>query len=176
MIQRLRLGLALLATMLVSATSACATSDPTQAVVVNAFTDDYTVLKVWYRSELFIETVPKGAESSEHRVTTGSEYAYAIVTKGYDSEAGVPTGPLVVVRTTKPLPVARGDTVRITLSEATTVAECFGSPRLGQAEYERIAQRIFPAETVPDFDPTKCGALPPGDGGSDATSGDAPGD
>lgn len=155
---------------------ACETTDPTQASIANEFPKEapssYMILKVWYRTTLFLDPIGPSEESEAFRVGTGSEPVYALVARGPspgDPDAGSPP-PLIVARSRDPVSLSPGETKRIVLGPTTMLLGC-GSPNgLSQTEYEFIATRLFPGDTVEPFDPAGCETAPTRDAGVDAPS------
>jgi len=128
--------------------------EPTRAVVANELpggTGALVVRRVVYRSSLFLDPVPPGAESAEIRVTSGDEPAYLLLGPQEQDppDAGAPA-PLRVARTAANVTVAPGDRVRIVVAERALVGCGVGAP-LGAAEYAFLAERMFAGEALVPF-------------------------
>jgi hypothetical protein len=150
------------------ALAACDTSDPTSAVVDNAYPAPTVVYKVWWSVTLFADPVAAGAESDANRVVPGSDYAYALLAPNGDPTSSTPPATLIPVRTKGPLAVARGDTLHIAISDATVDGDCVAGSHLSHDEAQFIVQRIFPGEFAgADYDETTCTTTPrTSDGGA----------
>ena len=142
----------------------CETDGPTEASIANEFPSDepapFTVVKVWYKTTLFLEPLPPGQESEPARVATGPEPVYALLARVPSNavDAGAPR--LVVARTRDEVTVPVGEQKRIVLSPTTTLVGCGGPGGLSRANYDDIAKRIFPGDAVEPFDPAGCTVAP----------------
>jgi hypothetical protein len=161
--------------------SACASSDPTTAVLVNQYpvaTDagsadaSTTVYQAWWDVALFAEPVAAGRESDPVRVVQGTEYAYALLAPGWDPTSGMPVPPLIPIRSAQKLSAARGELLSIVISNATTVGNCAAGQPLSADDANFITQRIFPgAFTNLVYDPATCtSSVAPGDASPDASA------
>jgi hypothetical protein len=158
---------------------ACETSDATQAVFDNEYpvsdagaSASVTLYRGWWSVAQLSEPVLAGAESDPLRVVQGSDYAYALLAPGWDPESGSPPATLLPVRTSAKLSVARGDTLRITISDATAVGNCAAGLPLSQADADFITQRIFPGEFAgQSYDAASCTASPISAGGAGGQAG-----
>jgi hypothetical protein len=161
--------------------SACATSDPTTAVLINQYpvltnagsaSGSTTVYQAWWAVALFAEPVPAGQESDPVRVVEGTDYAYALLAPGWDPTSGTPVPPLIPIRSAQKLSAARGDTLNIALSDATTVGNCAAGQPLSADDAAFITQRIFPgAFTNVVYDATTCtSSVAPSDAGGDGAA------
>lgn len=140
---------------------ACETNEPTEASIVNGFPNDepapYTVVKVWYRTTLFLEPIAPGEESEALRVGTGTEPVYAIVARGFEpNDADAGPRKLIAARTRDAIVLSPGERKRVVLSPATTLVGCGGAGGLSKADYESIATGIFPGDALVPFDETGC--------------------
>lgn len=160
----------------------CETGGPTEATIANEFPGGepapFTVVKVWYRSTLYLEPLAPGQESEPARVATGAEPVYALLARvpPGGNDGGVPR--LVAARTREEIAVPVGERRRLALSPTTTLVGCGGPDGLSQADYEYLATRIFPGDAIEPFDPAGCSAArPAGDAAADGSpgSGDASG-
>jgi hypothetical protein len=146
--------------------SACETSDPTQAVFDNEYPASdagsrasVTLYRGWWSVAQQTEPVLAGAESDPLRVVKGSDFAYALLAPGWDPESGTLPATLLPVRTKEKLSVARGDTLRIAISDATVLGNCATGSPLTQTDADVITQRIFPAEFAgQSYDAAACTA------------------
>ncbi len=132
------------------ALSACDTSNPTFAVIDNGYaTSDaassVSVYRGWWSVAAFFEPVPAGAESAPVRVVKGTDYAYALVARGWDPQAGPPAA-LVPVRSRLELTVERGDTLHIRIAPDALDGDCATGGPLSQTDADFITERIFPGE------------------------------
>jgi hypothetical protein len=157
--------------------SACETSDPTFAVIDNGYpaTDasgSVSVDRGWWSVAAFFEPVPAGAESAPVRVVKGTDYAYALVARGWDPQAGLPTA-LVPVRSRLELTVERGDTLHVHVEPGSVDGDCATGAPLSQTDADFITQRIFPGEFANvTYDAATCTTLPLAEGtGGDASGG-----
>lgn len=141
------------------AAAACETTDPTEAVVANDLPGEYTIVKVWYRSTLFLAPIPPGAESDTLRVGTGTEPAYALLAHGgSSSNADAGTTLLVPARTRDAVTVSPGEKTRIVFSPETAFVGCGGPSGLTAADYAFLAERIFPGDSPVPFAESGCSA------------------
>ncbi len=133
-------------------------TEPATASVVNAFPADSasTIVKVWYRTTLFTEAIAPGEESEQKPVGTGNEPAYALIALDYDAEAAAASR-LVVARTRNSIDTQNDDQVRLVFSTDSAIGPCVDGSSMTQEEYESIAQRIFPGDTVEAFGAVECG-------------------
>lgn len=148
----------------------CDTSDPTSAIVDNAFPPppdggdpglQTAVFKVWWFVTLFPDPVAAGSSSDVNRVVPASEYAYALLAPNWGPGSGAPPTTLLPVRLKGKVSVARGDTVHITVSEATVEGYCAGGTALSQDDADFITQRIFPGDFANvTYDAARCVASP----------------
>lgn len=178
-----RAGLALTASatlmmiVTIGVAAGCESTAATEANVVSEFsTNDpatsWTIVKVWYRSTLFVGPIAPGETSEETlRVATGSEPAYAILRMekkpapiedgGAEAGAGAGAGAgamlVVAARTRGSIEFSVGEKKPITLSPATMLIGCGGINGLPQPDYELIKTRIFPGDPLPAFGQTGCG-------------------
>jgi hypothetical protein len=162
-------ALALLFSALLSF-AGCDTSEPTSAVVDNGFPAppdggdpalQTAVFKVWWFVTLFPDPVAAGSSSDVNRVVPASEYAYALLAPNWDPASGAPPTTLIPVRLKDKVSVARGDIVRITVSEETVEGNCSGGTALSQDDADFITQRIFPGDFASvTYDAVRCVASP----------------
>ena len=145
---------------------ACALSvgcdlEPAKGSVVNAFAADSssTIVKVWYRTTLFTTALRPGEESPQKPLGTGDEPAYALIALDYEPDGGT-SSRHIVVRTKDAMSTKDDGQVKLTFSPTTATGPCSGSPPLAQEEYDSIAQRIFPGDTVQPLDGIVCSATP----------------
>jgi hypothetical protein len=146
--------IARLALLLASLFSAgCETSDATEAVLVNQYpvaadgtAGSVAVYKAWWAVALFADAVAAGQESDPVRVVPGTDYAYALLAPGWDPDGGTTPNQLLPIRSASKLSVGRGDTLRIEISDTTTVGNCAAAQPLSQEAADFITERIFPGE------------------------------
>jgi hypothetical protein len=159
---------------------ACDTSDPTQAVVDNAYpappdggdpATQTVVYNAWWSVTLFSTPVGAGAESDQARAVTSTDFAYAVLAPGWDPSSTTAPTTLIPVKTAALLHADRGDTLHIVVSDATVVGNCAAGKPLSQADADFITQSIFPGLfSGVTYDAAKCVATPtPVDAGNDAT-------
>ena len=166
--------------------SGCATSDPTSAVLLNQYpgaadastsNTSVTVFQAWWTVALFADPVLAGQISDPVRVVQGTDYAYALLAPGWEPASGTPPPQLIPIRTSQKLTAARGDTLNIAISDATTLGNCLAGSSLSQADADFITQRIFPGPFSDSiYDPMTCTSSvgPEGAGGaSNAEGGEA---
>jgi hypothetical protein len=143
----------------------CDASDPTSAVVDNAYprapngvnAEQTTVFKAWWSVTLFADPVGAGSSSDPNRVVPASDYAYALLAPSWAPDSPSAPGKLVAVRTKEKVSVARGDTLQITISSDSVVGNCDDGSHLSQKDADFITQRIFPGDfTNMVYDPTTC--------------------
>jgi hypothetical protein len=175
----------LLAAASLGAPLGCDDPDPTLAIVDNAFppppqggepSAQTAVFKVWWSVTLFSDPVAAGASSQANRVVPGREAAYALLAPGWDPASGTPPTTLIPVKLRSEVSAARGDTVHITIAEATVDGLCASGTALSQDDADLITHRIFPGDFANvTYDAARCISTPqwPEDGGStgDATTG-----
>jgi len=160
-------------------------NDPAEAFVTNEFaaTGDtaFVVEKAWYRTTLFTTPLAPSEVSPSLRVGSGTEHAYAIVRavvpeaddagEGGAGDGGSPeqrpAPRYFVARTNDPIGVEPSKSVRIAFSIDTSSSACFGRQRLSEADWNFIAERIFPGEVLEPF-ASACAASPSLDAGPDA--------
>ncbi len=156
-----------------SLVSGCETSNPTQAVFANEYpasdassASGVTIYKAWWSIAQLPEPVSAGADSDPVRIVEGSDFAYALLAPEWDPTTQTPPVTLVPVRTERKLSAARGDTLRIIISDTTTVGNCASGRRMSQEEADLITQRIFPAEFAGrTYDASNCTAAVIADSG-----------
>ena len=158
--------------------AACDTETPTSAVVDDAYpaipdggdpASGVVVFKVWWQATAFLDPVAAGSESDVQRTVPTSDYAYAILAPGWDPASTTPPAVLIAVRSNDKLAVARGDTLHITVSDATFTGNCAAGKPLAQSDVDFITQSIFPGDfATVTYDAKSCVATPlPPDGGVD---------
>lgn len=150
--------------VLTALTSACETSDETRAVFDNEYParesrspDRVVLYKGWWSVAQLAAPVLPGAESDAVRVVNGSDYAYALLAIGWDPASGRSPTRVIPIRTNTPLSVARGETLFIDISDATTLGNCLTGQPLSQDDADFITQRIFPGPfTGLHYDAASC--------------------
>jgi hypothetical protein len=149
----------------------CGTETPTEAIVVNSYPSlpdggagfhGITVYRAWWETTLFRAPVAPGQKSDVERTVPGSARAYAVLAVGWDpSLPGVPLA-LIPVQSNSELIAARGDTLRVVVSDETFIGRCGGSKPLTQEEADLITQSIFPDEFAGvRYDASTCSAASP---------------
>jgi hypothetical protein len=140
------LALALLSLAL----NACATPDPSLAVVENAYpipgspAEQTTVYKAWWSVTEFTDPVAAGHSSDDERVVPASDYAYLLLAPGWDPASTQPPPRLLVARTKTKLSVKRGERLHIVVDDSTVDGSCTAGMPLSQEDADLITQRIFP--------------------------------
>ena len=128
--------------------AACDTETPTSAVVDDAYpaipdggdpASGVVVFKVWWQATAFLDPVAAGSESDVQRTVPTSDYAYAILAPGWDPASTTPPAVLIAVRSNDKLAVARGDTLHITVSDATFTGNCAAGKPLAQSDVDFIS-------------------------------------
>jgi hypothetical protein len=158
--------------------SACETSEPTEAVIDNAYSasdarGNVTVYAGWWSVAAFFDPVPAGAESAPVRVVKGTAPAYLLLARAWDPAESAPAA-LVPVRTRSALTVERGDTLHIRVAPETVDGDCATGAPLSQDDADFITQRIFPGAFSNEvYDAATCTSSPAGDGSGGAPSGAA---
>ena len=158
---------------------ACDTADATQAIVDNAYpapaadADPATqtvVYRAWWVATYFPTPVGAGTSSEQERSVPVTGTAYAVLAPGWDPASETPPTKLVVVQSKAPLSIDRGDTLHITVSDATFTGNCAANQPLSQADADFITQSIFPGEfTNATYDAATCTmTVTDADAGSDA--------
>ena len=129
----------------------CETSEQTQAVFDNEYAasdrvsgNGVVVYEGWWSVAQLTAPVLPGAESDPVRVVKGSDYAYALLAIGWDAASSISPTQVIPIRTKTVLSVARGDTLHIEISPATTLGDCSSGEPLSQDDADFITQRIFP--------------------------------
>ncbi len=158
---------------------ACDTSNPTEAVLHNGYpagdstsAASPTVYKAWWSVAEFRDPVLAGEESAPVRVVEGEDFAYALLAPGWDPASGTTPERLVPVRTIDRPSVTRGDTLRIVVSDTTTLGDCAKSSPLEQADADFITQRIFQGEFVGQrYDAATCTASSVSEAGAPSETG-----
>jgi hypothetical protein len=140
--------------LLVAAVSGgCETENATHAIVANAYPpaadggielDDSVVYRAWWTTVLFAEPIVAGARSETERAVKGSDYAYAILARGWDPESGTTPEHLLALRSKEKLSVKRGATLTIRVSDETFDGDCAHGAALDQDDADFITARIFP--------------------------------
>jgi len=122
--------------------------DPAFAQVDNGYAtvDGVVVYKAWWSSTLFSNPVSPSTSSEQQRTVTNTDYAYALITRGWDPTSTTPPASLVVVRSASALTVARGDTLQIVVSPETFRGDCGRASVLTQEETDFVTSRIFPGD------------------------------
>lgn len=163
---------ALLGGCAIGATSvvACATQDPTKAVVENGYpavrdggdpATSVVVYKAWWVTTLFKEPVLPGETSEEERSVPETDFVYALLAHGWDPASGTPPAKLVAVKSKTKIGVARGSTLRIAVSDGTFAGNCDAKQALSQDEADFVTQRIFPGDfTSVTYDAKTCTTTP----------------
>lgn len=150
--------------------TACDTQEPTHAVVENAYPDvtdggDLTprivVYKVSWVATLFDEPVVPGSTSAELRSVPAFGVAVALLAPGWDPESGVVPTTLIAVKSKEVLEVKRGETLHITISDATFGGNCAAKQAFTQEEADFITERIFPGEFANRYYDAKTCTLTP---------------
>jgi len=138
--------------------------------VVDGGPDVVVVYKVWWSSTLFSTPVSPGVSSEPQRAVKNTDYAYALVARGWDPASTDPPTSLVVVRSQTPLSVDRPDNLHIVVSPKSFVGDCASASVLSQDDADFITQRIFPGDFAGfQYDASKCTLTPkPSEAGADA--------
>ncbi len=130
---------------------------PTTGVVLNAFTDDTEVSKVWWATTLFPDPLSPGETSAEQRLVPTSDTAYALLSR---------KGSLIAVTSNNPWQVARSETLRIELAPGTIAGDCSAGSTLTPEVAEVITRRVFPSEFIgKNYDPATCAVTEAADAG-----------
>jgi hypothetical protein len=146
--------------LVLSALSGCETADPTIAVVDNGYAAD-AIFKAWWSVALFPDPVAAGQTSEPERVVPGTDVAYALLAPGWDPAAKDKPPTLVPIRTKAKLTVDRAGTLRVMISDATTVGNCAAGNPLSADDAAFIVDRIFPGEFAGmTYDPSTCTGRP----------------
>lgn len=157
--------------------AACDTEEPTKVVVENAYpvvpdggdpATQRVVYKVWWVTTLFKEPVLPGASSDEERSVPETDFVYALLAPGWDPKSQTPPTSLLAMKSKAKVGVARGETLRIRISEDTFAGSCSAKLPLSQDDSDFITQRIFPGDFAGvAYDAKTCvGTAVPVDGGS----------
>lgn len=162
-----RLSLSVSVACFTLASVACETSAPTHAVVDNDYTveQDVTVYKAWWSVASIREHVSPGSESAPVRVVENTDYAFALLARGWDPEAGAPLA-LIPVHTRSPVTATRGETLHIHISPETVLGDCELGEPLSQGDANFIVNRLFPGDfTGLQYDAATCTSSPIDAGG-----------
>ncbi len=161
---------------------ACETSEPTTAVIDNAYpavvaadggvaSEEVVVYQAWWAATLFDAPVRAGASSELRRTVPESDIVYAVLARGWDPASGLPPTRLVAVRSRGEITAKRGETLHIVVSPATFEGDCASGAPLSQADADFVTERIFPgAFANVTYDAATCTATASagaGEGGSD---------
>jgi hypothetical protein len=172
---------------------ACDTETATTCLVENGYpavppegpsANQTIVYRAWWVATYYAEPVPGGASSTEERAVPAIDFAYALLAPGWDPASAAPPSKLIVVKSKAPLGIARGETLRIVVSDQSFAGSCAAQQPLVQAEIDFITQSIFPGEFAgATYDARTCttilaapngGASAESDGGAASEAG--PGD
>ena len=169
--RRLLCGLALFGFL--PLVNACETSDPTLAVLDNAYSasdtrGNVTVYDGWWSVAAFFAPIAAGAESAPVRVVKGTDTAYVLLARDWEPTLGSPAT-LIPARTRNELTVGRGDTLHIRIAPETVDCDCATGQPLTQDDADFITQRIFPGEFANVmYDAATCTSSPSADGADGA--------
>ena len=134
-----------------------ACDSPTTGVVVNAFTDETVVTKVWWSTTLFPDPIAPGETSTEQRLVPASDAAYALLSRG---------SVLVAVKSRKAWQVTRSGVLSIELAPSSITGDCAAGSALTVDEAELITKRIFPGQfSGKTYDPVHCSTFSETPGG-----------
>ena len=104
-----------------------------------------------------------GADSEAQRTILSEETAYAIIAIGWDPSASTSPDPttLRAMVSKRPLGVARGDTLQLSVSNDTFDGDCEGGRPLSQTDADFVTQRIFPGAFAGfTYDASTCAVSP----------------
>jgi|CZKU01.1.fsa_nt_gi hypothetical protein len=174
-------ALSLVTLIAVAAPFACETGAATYAVIDDAYPSpandggtgaQNVVYRGWWTVAYFATPVAAGAESDSKRVIPATDYAYVVLAPGWAPTSGARPKTLLPMRTRSPLTVERGDTLHVTISDATAIGNCAAGQPLTQAEADLITRSIFPAEFAgTTYDAATCTSTPVADDGVPTTDG-----
>jgi hypothetical protein len=170
--------------MCVLAATACETSDPTNAVIQNAYppvanggnaATQNVVYRGWWSVTLFANPGAAGATADPERAVASSDYAYVVLAPGWDPGSTTPPTSLLPMKSKAPVVANRGDTLSIVVSDQTFSGNCKTGTPLSQDDADFIASRIFPGQFAGvTYDAAHCMATAiERDAGVDATALDA---
>ena len=138
--------------LIICAMCVAACDTPTTGVVVNGFTDDTDVNRVWWSTTLFPDAIAAGETSSEQRVIPAGDEAYALLSRD---------GGLIAVKSVTEWQVTRGEVLSIEISPSTVVGDCAAGSALSAEDAELVTVRLFPAQFAGGtYDPVTCTLTP----------------
>jgi hypothetical protein len=161
------LPLALLAPLAV--VCGCDAGAPSEAVVDNGYTAD-TVYRAWWKVTLFPDPVAPSSESTAERAIPATDYAYVLLARGYDLDAGGAPTQLLPLMSASMLSISRGDTLHIHVDTTAMIGDCAAGHPLTQDQADFITGSIFPVELAGySYDAASCTLTPisADDGGTD---------
>jgi hypothetical protein len=153
---------------------ACDSATPTTLVVESGYDAAAAlrpvVFRVWYAATLVDEPLSSGAASEPLRTVPGTDYAYALVARGWDPASETPPAALFALRSKDKLTAHRGEELRVRVSDATFDGDCVTGHALAQLAADFVTQRIFPGPFAGGrYDAATCAiVLGASDGGVDA--------
>jgi hypothetical protein len=166
---------ALVCTMTITAAALLPACNDTASTVVvtNAYPADaeggapaaMTVVKLWWMTTLIADPVAPATTSAAERAAPGDDFAYALLAPGW----GAPPDALIAARSRERLSVARGEQLRIAVSDDTFIGNCAAGRPLDADTATLIVERIFPGDFAgATYDPSTCVTTPASaDAGSD---------
>lgn len=156
----------LLFALVAGSIAACDPAEPARVTIANELpaegAEAFTIDKAWYRTTLFVRPVAPGEASESASIGFGKETAYFVLTIGDPPQR-------YLAMSTNEIETSQGEQARIVVNASTIRSTCIGAPRMTEAEYKFIRERIFPGEEVQELGAACFVPPPPGaaDGGSE---------
>jgi hypothetical protein len=139
--------------------SAC--DDTPSTVMVENTYSTITVYKTWWATTLIADPVAPGGTSAVERTVPRDDYAYTLLAPGWTPGSAAPPATLIAARSAEMLLVARGDLLRIVVSDDTFVGNCAAGKPLDADSAQLIVERIFPDDFAGvTYDPATCATTP----------------
>lgn len=144
--------------------AACDPNEPARMTIANELpaegAEAFTIEKAWYRTTLFFRPIAPGETSETSSVGFGKEAAYFVLA------IGEPPQRYLAVSTGE-IETSVGEQARFVVNASTIRSTCVGAPRMTEAEWHFIRDRIFPGDDVQDFGAACFVPPPPYDGGAE---------
>lgn len=148
----------------ITAFGACGPNEPARVTIVNELpaegAEAFTVEKAWYRTTSFYRPVKPGETSESSSVGFGKETAYFVLAIGEPPQR-------YLAMSTNEIETEVGEQARIVVNASTIRSTCLGTPRMSEADWSFVRERIFPSDEIQAFS-APCFVPPAGDAGADA--------
>lgn len=141
----------------------CNGTPPTYVSLDNA--SHAALYQGWWQAVSFADPVSPGASSGPQPTVPASDNtAYVVLAPGWDPSSQTAPTSFVVLRSRAGYSVHLGDTLHITVDDASFEGDCAAGSHLTQAEADTITSLVFPSVFAGyAYDAATCTTTPTGD-------------